>query len=261
MTIRYTPAQESEIVRRYQAGEGAQALGAAFGCGSGKPIKRILLKHGAFMDDRRWRGMFSLEDRAEIVRRYQAGENQATIASSYGCTRGNIRNVLVRTDTFIRPVTSEEIDPRSEAILRAMRAEGAPVESIAEYLGVPKYRVVRWVRELQLPLAEHRPWSRWKSAPTARGYRYVYVELDDPLRVMAHVEGNILEHRLVMARHLGRPLTRRETVHHINGDRQDNRIENLQLRQGHHGMGQVMVCHSCGSHDVGPARIADPAMN
>ena len=54
-------------------------------------------------------------------------------------------------------------------------------------------------------------------------------------------DGWMLEHRYVMEEELGRPLLKHETVHHVNGDRADNRIENLELFSSSHPSGQRVI--------------------
>lgn len=57
------------------------------------------------------------------------------------------------------------------------------------------------------------------------GYVYVYY----PKHVNATKDGYIMEHHLVMEKHIGRPISKGEVVHHRNHIRNDNSIENLQL--------------------------------
>lgn len=69
--------------------------------------------------------------------------------------------------------------------------------------------------------------ANWKGGKQylPSGYIYRYSP-DHPMRTE---RGYVMEHRLVMEKHIGRFLTKEEIVHHKNGDRTDNRIENLEL--------------------------------
>lgn len=68
--------------------------------------------------------------------------------------------------------------------------------------------------------------------------RHGYVYLRRPDHPSAHRQGWVPEHRLVVEEHLGRFLLPDETVHHINGVCDDNRLENLELWASKHPGGQ-----------------------
>ncbi len=84
----------------------------------------------------------------------------------------------------------------------------------------------------------HHNWKGGSRNITARGYRIIHLSKDDFFYPMVQKGHYVLEHRLVVAKHLGRCLQPWEIVHHKNHDRLDNRLENLSLEMvnGHNQM-------------------------
>ena len=82
-------------------------------------------------------------------------------------------------------------------------------------------------------------WNGGKT--TCRGYVYIY----KPDHPFATKNGCVLEHRLVMEEHLGRFLSPRKwIIHHKNGIRSDNRIENLELMtKSQHSTHHAIIQH------------------
>ncbi len=85
--------------------------------------------------------------------------------------------------------------------------------------------------EIKVKAGHRRGKDRWQDAKT--GYWWVR----RPDHPNAYANGCLQEHTAVMSEMLGRPLVKGENVHHKNGQRDDNRPENLELWSTHQPKG------------------------
>lgn len=108
---------------------------------------------------------------------------------------------------------------------------------LAEFYGVSSVIIDRYLKKYKLPIRDHKAANRlnnsadgnhrWKGGKTTSSDGYILIhKLDHPFPVRGNY---VYEHRLVVEKELGRYLKHDEHVHHINGKKNDNRPENLQV--------------------------------
>lgn len=196
---------------------------------------------------------------------YSSGTGAGSLGVKYGMDRSSVvamvrRNggqVLSQREASGRP----PIDTRRlVGDILELRHQGMSQHAIGQKVGVHQTQISRVLRQAGLPTRDplkaerHGSW-RGGIVDSSSGQYLAEYALNFPWPEMVPRTGYVLQHRAVMARHLGRALSNKETVHHINGDGKDNRIENLQLRNGKHGKGACLQCLHCGSTNIGHVPI------
>ena len=78
----------------------------------------------------------------------------------------------------------------------------------------------------------------WKGGRCNHHGKDGYVLLHKPNHLLSNKGGYVLEHVYIMSEHLNRLIEKEETIHHKNGIKNDNRIENLELWTNRHSSGQ-----------------------
>lgn len=257
-----SPEQEAEVVALYAERMSVKAI-ARYMCTRDSKVTETLHKHG--VEIRRLGGakrgggrnyLFTEEEAEALGREYVAGDiTLRDLAAKHGTNENTMRNTLRRVGVHTRYLTPQRWTPTRCQWLIEQFDSGRPLEDVARELGVEVTTVKHRLNALRVSIQTPRHARRRVGQ---KGYVEVLLLPGDEKLMQPMANGWVLEHRIVMARALNRPLSRHEQVHHINGDRSDNRLANLQLRQGYHGPGVVMVCNSCGSHDITATQIASP---
>jgi len=254
---------DEQIIESYERTHSTYKTAKELGLGD-TTVHRVLRKHGVEMvglaEYRRNATMFRGQEE-EIRRVYDEGLTLDQLRERFGEASDYAYQHAIKRAGGVLREWAVRVKPGELEKIRQMNQEGKGQVAISLALGRSQSFVSaimrrNGIRGQQASGASHGMWTggRWQDK---NGYWRVKLLDTDPMFLWSMVQtGNyVLEHRLVMARKLGRALEQIETVHHINGDHSDNRPENLQLRRGKHGKHSVLVCKDCGGHNIGHVEL------
>lgn len=250
----------------YKKSGSGNAVAKKLGVSAGTAY-RILRAAGisvpAWSDEKPLRRKLTDEKAAQVVSDYVSGMGLVELRAKHGVSDWSVRAYVKRAGVALRDIGGRKrrvTEGDADEMVRLSRECNLTQTQIATQFSCNQATVSKALKSRGVASsshasgAEHGSW-RGGIISAQGGYIKEMISSGDIFAAMRGRNGYVFQHRLVMARALGRVLHPSETVHHINGNVADNRIENLQLRQGRHGNGIRHVCAECGSHNVVEAKL------
>lgn len=259
----FTKEQARQLVAEYTAGASYNQLAAKYG-GTDTTIRNAVCRAGvtsrASSETRTLQRRWQPDSEDEVIQLYRDGWSVRDLAYHWGVRTTVVSELLSRLNEPLHRGAHPRFKSIKECVAVAdAYATGLSAKELAKQFDCSAPTAINAIKRAGSAINSTGHPRELKEGRylAPGGYVYVIGCEEDYKYCAITVDRYLLEHRLVMGRALGRKLTPKETVHHINGKKRDNRLENLQLRQGNHGAGIVMRCNACGSHDVIAVKLAE----
>jgi DNA-binding CsgD family transcriptional regulator len=168
----------------------------------------------------------------EMCAAYVSGESSLSIARRFGLQPQTVVHHLRGSGIALRGFAIPPAQVDAEELTRIVSEAKLSIDETARCFGVSIPTITRRMRKLGLKSRKGRgsPMEKnffWNGGRRTDRNRYVLLKI--PTHPFATKSGYVREHRLVMEKVLGRYLTRKEVVHHIDSDKTNNDPSNLML--------------------------------
>jgi len=161
---------------------------------------------------------------SDVVRLYEAGRTQYEVAIMLGLSQGTICQRLRVAGIPARTRWDHYATQPVQEAFRLYRS-GLNCGHVSRIVGVTPAAVRARLRKAGVTIRPAKPTPL--SGPDNPAWKGGRFKSDGYIWVSIGSKRRAAEHRLVMERSLSRQLTKQEIVHHLNGVRDDNRLDNL----------------------------------
>lgn len=272
-TVRTIPILD--VVKLHHEGNTPRQIGEMYGVGE-IGVRQRLISAGEYKPEiglmKGPRG-FTAKQEEQIVSEYKEGTSIYRLSVLHSTTYETIKAILIRQDIQLvsagytsSPGSKTHKDIDVVQLVREHKKGATPNQLATKHnCSTPtiRARLKKAGAYKPRPTGQNSNAKGWHIDPS--GYKHITdkttLELFPFTETMARKPGGkgktraIPLHRMVMAEHLGRALLPTEQVHHIDGNKLNNDISNLQLHQKQHGNGVALRCSCCGSTKLEPYEL------